>query len=133
MATRQHLVQTAQHFKNLLGNRMFRTVERMDFTTKLRETSGENNRIKDNVAAELSELLADHGVRCFPKLTDTERGDDTIRLYHSGSLLTTLIELIQYPSQEGDKQLGQVVSKIKGQWAWAESTGPAALVEDREQ
>lgn len=60
----------------------------------------------------------------YPSLIETTTGD-TVRLYHAGSVLGQLIETIVHPDEGTDKELGEVLSKVKGKWKWASLGGPA--------
>ena len=49
-----------------------------------------------------------------------------VRLYHAGSVLGQLIDTIVHPDPGTDKDLAEVLSKVKGKWNWAVETGPAS-------
>jgi hypothetical protein len=102
----------------------------MEITNLVREVSGEDTtRIKSGVAGVLGLALLEQGVRCYPSLEDTTTGD-TVRLFHAGSVFGNLVDLLIYPSNLGDKDLGAMLKKIKGQWDWSTPTGPAAQLDD---
>lgn len=126
MATRQQLTSVARKLKTRLNGKAFLTLPRMDITELVRETSGEDaTRIKAGIAADLEVALLEQGIRCFPTLTSTSTGD-TIRLFHAGTVLGSLVDLLIHPSVEADSDLGAMLTKIKGKWAW--STGHDAAV-----
>jgi len=126
--SRQHLVLVARHLKTQLGKDAFLTVPRMAITDRLREVAeSEGTRIKSQLAADLEQVLLEQGVRCYPSLRETTTGD-TVRLFHAGSLLGSLVDLLIYPSKDTDKELGNMLKKIKGQWSWSTPTGPAEAV-----
>lgn len=61
----------------------------------------------------------------LPSLQETTTSD-TIRLFHAGTVLGNLVDLLIYPSIDTDRDLGDMIRKIKGQWNWSTPTGPAA-------
>lgn len=126
--SRHHLVLVARQLKGKLGREAFLTLPRMEITELLREVSdSDGTRIKSGLAGELEQVLLEQGVRCYPGLRETTTGD-TVRLFHSGSLLGSLLDLLIYPSRETDRDLGNMLKKIKGQWQWSTPTGPAEAV-----
>lgn len=126
MPTRHQLTSVARKLKTRLNGKAFLTLPRMDITELVRETSGEDaTRIKAGIAADLEVALLEQGIRCFPTLTSTSTGD-TIRLFHAGTVLGSLVDLLIHPSVEADSDLGAMLTKIKGKWAW--STGHDAAV-----
>jgi hypothetical protein len=119
MPSRTHLVQVARELSKRLNGRAFLTVPRIEVTQLLRAVSGEDTtRIKKAMGGELERVLLDQGIRCFPGLEDTTTGD-TIRLFHTKSVLGQLVDLLIYPSTDTDKDLGDVITKVKGKWNWA--------------
>jgi hypothetical protein len=72
--------------------------------------------------------LVTQGVQVYPSLEETTTGD-TVRLYHAGSVLGQLIDVIVYPDPGTDKELGDVLKKVKGKWNWAPVEGPATSTE----
>lgn len=63
----------------------------------------------------------------YPSLSETTTGD-TVRLYHAGSVLGQLIDTIVHPDPGTDRDLGDVLTKVKGKWKWATMTGAAETV-----
>lgn len=127
MPTRTHLVAVARDLKRDLNGRAFLTIERTAITALLRKHSGEpGTRMKSTLATELTSALVNQGVQVYPPLTETTTGD-TVRLYHAGSLLGQLIDTIINPDPSTDKDLGEVLSKVKGKWNWAPIEGPATV------
>lgn len=123
--TRTHLVAVARELKKRLNGQAFLTIPRADITELLREESGEaTTRIKSNLATDLTSALITQGVLVYPPLTETTTGD-TVRLYHAGSVLGQLIDTIVHPDPGTDKDLGEVLTKVKGKWKWAQEAGPA--------
>ncbi len=93
----------------------------MEITELLRELSEqEGTRIKSQLANELEQVLLEEAIRCYPSLKDTTTGD-TVRLFHAGTVFSNLINLLIYPSREDDKDLGDMLAKIKGKWKWSEA------------
>lgn len=132
MPSRHHVTLVARQLKNRLNGRAFLTIPRVEATEMLRDVSGEETtRIKSAIGADLDLALLEQGVRSYPRFADTTTGD-TIRLFHAGSVLGSVIDLLIYPSTETDKDLGDLLVKIKGKWKWSTPTGPAALVETDE-
>ena len=117
--SRHHLVVVARKLKMQLHDKAFLTLGRMDITDLLREVAeSAGTRIKSQLATELEQVLLEQGVRCYPSLRETGTSD-TIRIFHSGSVLGNVLDLLIYPSRETDKDLGDMLKKIKGQWNWS--------------
>lgn len=126
MPSHSDLVRVARQLKGELNGYAFKTVPRMEITTALRRISGEDNtRIKANMSEELQQALLDQGVRSYPPLRDTASGG-TVRLFHAGSLLGNLVDLVLYPAAEADQELADILTKVKGRWQWSKPTEPAA-------
>lgn len=126
MPNRSDLVQVARALKRRLNGRAFVTLPRMEVTNILREVSGaDTTRIKSNMAGALETALLEQGVRCYPGLSVTSTGD-TVRLFHAGTLLGTLVDLIAHPSPQDDADLAEVLTKIKGKWRTVPVTPPTA-------
>lgn len=124
MPTRTDLLAVARELRERLNGRAFLTIPRAEITTLLRDTSGEpSTRIKSNLAAQLTDALMNQGVQVYPRLEHTTTGD-MVRLYHAGSVLGQLIDTIVHPDPGTDKELGDVLRKVKGKWQWAPLEGP---------
>lgn len=129
MPTRTHLVTVARKLKQQLNGKAFLTIQRSEITELLRDVSGEpGTRIKSTLAGDLTSTLINQGVQVYPSLSETTTGD-TVRLYHAGSVLGQLIDTIVHPDEGTDKELGDVLSKIKGKWNWAPLEGPASTTD----
>jgi hypothetical protein len=123
--TRTHLVAVARELKRLLNGYAFKTIQRAEITDMLRKESGElTTRMKSTIATDLTSALITQGVQVYPSLVETSTSD-TVRLYHAGSVLGQLIDTIVHPDSGTDKDLGDVLSKVKGKWKWASIEGPA--------
>lgn len=123
MPTRDHLARVARALAEELGNNAFRSIARMEITEKLREVSGEETtRIKAELAKSLEKELLYQGVRCFPPLDQTTTGD-TIRLFHTRTVVASLVDMLTNPGPETDRELGHVTKKVKGVWNWAPVPG----------
>src|SRR5947207_2844029 len=113
MPSRHQLTSVARELKKRLNGKAFLTIERMEITNLLRETSGEDStRIKSALASDLERALLEQGVRCFPSIGETTTGD-TVRLFHAGKLVGYLVDLLVHPSTEADAELGHVLTKYK--------------------
>lgn len=80
--------------------------------------------MKSNLSKQLTDALLNQGVQVYPRLDHTTTWD-TVRLYHAGSVLGQLIDTIVHPDQGTDRELGDILRKIKGKWKWAPVEGPA--------
>jgi hypothetical protein len=126
MPTRTHLGAVARELRRQLNGHAFKTLPRTQITDLLRKISNEpTTRIKSGLAAELKDALITQGVLVYPSLEDTTTGD-TVRIYHAGSVLAELIDTITHPDPGTDRDLGDVIAKVKGKWKWATESGPAA-------
>jgi len=129
MPTRHHLAIVARQLKVRLNGKAFLTIPRAEVTGMLREASGEEGtRIKSVIGSDLERALLEQAVRCYPSFAHTTTGD-TIRLFHTPSLLGDLVDLLVYPSTETDRELGAVLKKVKGQWEWTRPIGLEAVGE----
>jgi hypothetical protein len=118
MPTRHQLTAVARKLKTHLNGKAFLTIPRMEITELLREMSGEDGtRIKSSMADDLQLALLEQGIRCFPSLAATTTGD-TVRLFHAGTVLGNLVDILVHPSTEADHDLGTMLTKIKGKWEW---------------
>jgi hypothetical protein len=118
MPTNTDLIAVARELKRQINGHAFRTVARTELTALLREASGQlATRLKRNLATGLGRALADEGVLVHPPLQDTTTGD-TVRMCHAGSLFARLQKMILEPDSGSDRELGDVLRKIKGQWDW---------------
>ena len=126
MPSRSHLVQLARELRRQLNGHAFVTLDRVEVTQKLRDIAGEDKtRIKSSIASDLELALLEQGVRCYPGFVGTTTGD-TIRLFHAGSVLGSVVDLLIHPSKDTDRDLGAMIKKIKGQWDWSTPTTDAA-------
>lgn len=123
MPTRDHLARLARALTQELGKNAFRSIGRMEITEKLRQVSGEETtRIKAELAKNLEKELLYQGVRCFPPLDQTSTGD-TIRLFHTRTVVASLVDMLTNPGPETDRDLGHVTKKVKGVWNWSPVPG----------
>lgn len=130
MPGRSHLVQVARELRKQLNGKAFLTLDRVEVTQLVRTVSGEDTtRIKSAIASDLELALLEQGVRCYPGLVGTTTGD-TIRIFHAGSVLGSLVDLLAHPSKDTDRDLGAMLKKIKGQWDWSTPTTDAAAAAD---
>ncbi|MGH8996978.1 MAG: hypothetical protein ACRDYB_13285 [Acidimicrobiales bacterium] len=108
------------------------SIDRAEITELLREVSGEpRTRIKSNLARLLTEELITQGIQVHPSLGETTTGD-TVHLYHAGSLFGQVNDMFTHPDKGHDKNLGEVLTKIKGKWQWAPVEEPAPSTDDLE-
>ena len=126
MPTRNHLIRLSRELARELNGHAFRSMPRMDITEKLREISGEETtRMKAELANNLEMELLKQGVRCFPPLAQTTTGD-TIRLFHTRTVVASLVDMLTNPGPETDRELGHVTKKVKGLWNWTPTPDAAA-------
>lgn len=119
MPSKIHLAAVARELKRQLNGRAFLTIQRTDITALLRQASGEpTTRLKSTLAAELTGELMTLGVLAHPSLVTTTTGD-TVRLYHAGSVLAQITDMVVEPDPGVDAQLAGVLSKVKETWRWA--------------
>ncbi len=118
MPSRGHLVEVAKQLKRDLNGMAFKTVPRFEITEMLREASGEEStRLKAAMAEELEYALLEQGVRVYPPLRETAKGDN-VRLFHPGTVLASLVDMMLHPSETTDKEMAAVTKKVKGLWEW---------------
>jgi hypothetical protein len=126
MPNRTHLVVVARLLKAKLNGRAFLTIRRGEITDLLRTVSHEpTTRIRCTLANDLTSALINQGVQVYPPLDETTTGD-MVRLYHAGSVLGQLIDTIVNPDEGTDRDLGEVITKLKGKYHWAPAEGPAS-------
>ncbi len=118
MVTQSDLKRVARDLKKRLGNRAFLSIQRLEATELLRTLSGDDGtRIKRVMAQNLEQALLEQGVRIFPSLSETN-GTDSIRLFHAGTVMSDLVDLLRHPSPSTDKELAIAISKFKGKYIW---------------
>jgi len=116
MPNPHHLTLVARQLKGRLNGKAFLTIDRSEITELLRQISGEDTtRIKSGIASDLERALLEQAVRCYPSLAATTTGD-AIRLFHAGTLLGQLTDVLAHPASETDKELAELLTKIKGKW-----------------
>ena len=116
MPSKNDHLRVAKELKKRLNGKAFLTMGRMEITQLLRDISGEDStRIKTGVAEEIKRHLLNQGLRCFPSLAETDTYD-TVRLFHAGTLLGMLVDLVSEPDPEEDHDLADVLTKLKGKW-----------------
>lgn len=126
MVTHSHLVKVARELKRRVGRRgAFLTIVRGDITELIREVSGEDTRMKHVMGAGLEQALLEQGIRCLPSLDGTST-DANILLFHAGTVLSRLVDMLIHPSTDNDTELGDILKKIKGTWHWPEEAPEAA-------
>lgn len=120
MPNRSHYALVGKELKKRLNGKAFTTVPRLEITEILRTVSGESTtRIKSSVAWELSQVLLEkEALRCYPSLEETDSYDN-VRIFRAGSVIGNLVDLIAHPDPESDKEVGEMLAKIKGKWHWS--------------
>ena len=73
-------------------------------------------RVSNNMRGDLEEALLNMGVRAYPALTTAS---EAYRLFHHDTVVASLVDLLMHPSEDSDKKLAEVVTKVKGLWSWA--------------
>lgn len=119
MPSRNHYVLVARELKKRLNGRAFLTIPRREVTEILREVSEEpTTRIKSTIARDLTQVMLEQALRCYPSIEETEM-NDTVRVFHAGSVFGNLVDLIVHPSKETDADVGAMLKKVKGTWDWS--------------
>lgn len=128
MPNRNHYSLVAKQLRNRLNGKAFETVSRSTITDILREVSGEpTTRIKSIVARDLTQvMLEQQALRCYPSIEETDSMDN-VRIFRAGSAIGNLVDLIIHPAKETDKEVGDMLVKLKGKWDW---TKPAPGVDE---
>lgn len=125
MPSRNDYALVARDLRKRLNGKAFLTIGRRRVTDILREVSGEpTTRIKSNVARELTQVLLEQGLRCYPGLEETNTFE-TVRIFRAGSMFGNLVDLIVHPSNETDRDVGAMLKKVKGTWDWSTPTAGA--------
>ncbi len=129
MPDRSHYALVAKELRKRLNGKAFTTVPRRDITEILRDVSGEpTTRIKSTVAADLSRVMLEkEALRCYPGLEETA-SQDNVRIFRASSVFGNLVDLIAHPSPDADREVGNVLKKIKGEWDWST---PAARLDEK--
>lgn len=118
MPRRSHLVRVARDLKQKLNGQAWLTIDRMEITGLIRAASGEGGtRLKSALAGDLEHALLEQGVRCHPSLQHTTTGD-TVRLFHPGTVIASLVDILSHPDSGTDRELAGVTKKVKGDWNW---------------
>lgn len=127
MPNRNHYGLVARELKRRLNGKAFMSIPRREVTDILRDVSGEpTTRIKSNVAWELSlVMLEKEALRCYPSLEETD-SHDNVRIFRAGSVFGNLVDLVAHPDSDADREVGNVLKKIKGQWDWSTPPRDAA-------
>lgn len=116
MVTQSDLKRVARELKKRLGSRAFLRIQRLEITELLRTLSGDDaTRIKSVMSQNLEQALLEQGVRIFPNLSDTN-GADSVRVFHAGTVVSDLLDMLRHPSQNTDKELAIAISKLKGKY-----------------
>jgi hypothetical protein len=112
-------VLVARELKKRLNGKAFMTLPRHEVTEILRNVSDEpTTRIKSRVAYDLTQVLLEQALRCYPSIEETEMNDN-VRIFRAGSVFGNLVDLIVHPSKDTDVDVGAMLKKIKGTWDWA--------------
>lgn len=113
MPTPADLSRVAKSVKDRIDGRAFESIPRREITDILREVSGEHStRLKRAMAEDLERKLLEQGVRVFPRLQETSTGD-VVRVFHTGTVLASLVDMLLYPSAATDREIAKVTSKVK--------------------
>ena len=118
MPTYNDLVKVARTLKQRIDGKAFESLPRREVTDLLREISGEETtRIKPAMGEQLDMALLEQGVRAYPRFRDTST-EDTMRIFHPHSVVADLVDIIARPDAATDKELGEILLKLKGKWNW---------------
>ncbi len=113
MPTPADLSRVAKSIKSRIDGKAFERIPRREITDILREVSGESTtRLKKAMSEDLERKLLEQGVRVFPSLKETSTGD-VVRVFHSGTVLADLVDMLLYPSAETDGEVAEVTAKVK--------------------
>lgn len=119
MPNRNQYVLVARELKKRLNGKAFMTIYRHEITEILRDVSGESTtRIKSGVAREMTQVLLEQALRCYPSIEETDM-NASVRIFRAGSMFSNLVDLIVHPSAETDADVGEMLKKIKGTWNWS--------------
>jgi hypothetical protein len=125
MPSRNDYALVARELKRRLNGKAFLTIPRREITDILREVSGEPAaRIASIKARDLTQVLLEQALRCYPTLEETDMFD-TVRVFRAGSVFGNLVDLIVHPSKETDRDVGAMLKKVKGTWDWSTPTSGA--------
>ena len=114
MPTPADLSRVAKSIRNRIDGKAFERIPRREITDLLREVSGESTtRLKRAMSEDLERKLLEQGVRVFPSLQNTSTGD-VVRVFHTGTALASLLDMLLYPSAETDREVAEVTSKVEG-------------------
>lgn len=120
MPSSSHLLMVARDLKRQLNNLAFKSFERTEITELIRQVSREpETRMKKLMGKELEHALLNQAVRCYPLLENTTTGD-AIRLFHTPSVVANLVDVLSSPSPETDRELADIMKKVKGEWNWGD-------------
>src|SRR5437899_1843075 len=109
MPGRNHYVLVARELQKRLNGKAFMTMPRHEVTEILREVSDEpTTRIKSRVAQELTQVLLEQALRCYPSIEEAEMNDN-VRIFRAGSMFGNLVDLIIHPSKDTDKDVGDML------------------------
>ena len=120
MVTRSDYLKVARQLKaELAGTKQaFLRKPRVEITELIRDAIGEDGfRLKSAGSASLRDELLNQGVRVYPPLENTTTGD-VVRLFHTGTVIASLVDMLARPSDETDRELADVTKKVKGVWEW---------------
>ncbi len=108
------LSRVAKSIRSRIDGKAFERIPRREITDILREVSGESTtRLKRAMSEDLERKLLEQGVRVFPSLQETST-DDVVRVFHTGTALASLVDMLLYPSAATDREVTKVTSKING-------------------
>ncbi len=90
------------------------TIGRRKVTEILREVSDEpTTRIKGVVARDLTQILLEQGLRCYPSLEETNTFE-TIKIFRAGSVFGNLVDLIIHPATRRTTILARCSKRSRG-------------------
>lgn len=133
MPTSGQLRHVARDLKRDMNGQAFFTIPRTDITERVREASQEETtRLKAQMASDLSLALLEQGVRCYPPLEETTTGD-VVRLFHAGTVLSHILDLLEHPDPADDAELGAILAKVKGTYDWDRQVPPGTGAGDGDE
>ncbi len=95
-----------------LGSRSFMTIPRAELTREARRIADDPGRKVNGSGMESA--LNREGLHTYPSLRDGLSVN--FRVIRSGTLASSVVDLVASPSSTNDKKLGHLIKKFKNEW-----------------